>query len=608
LLRWHWLASVTEDLKKGTIVNFRLAALTSTLVSVAGLPTALSAQTAPPSPPPTPTREEIDRAPIAPIAKDSGQRVSDETKIERAPCALDSENFKDIKVTLSNVDFGDLRGIDPEILRPSFARYVGQAIPIATVCVIRDEAATILRGKGYLAAVQIPPQKIDSGSVKFDVLLAKLVNFQVRGNIGKTGGLISGYLDAIKNQPIFNVIDAERYLLLARDIPGYDVRLTLRPAGTNPGEVIGDVQVSYTPVEVDVNVQNYGSKAVGRFGGISQVRLNGLLGLGDQTTLGFFSTADFKEQLVGQLGEEIRVGRQGLTLGGGLTYAVTKPTIGAGGGLTSKTLIGSLSARYPVLRSQANNVNFSGGLDIIDQRARVAGSLITNDKLRVIYGKFDADAIDSNSLTGSSGYSSAEPRWRVAGSFELRHGIGALGSSLNCGTLVRCPSRAEGDATAFVVRASGYGEIRPVKNLAFSLAPRVQYAKKALLSFEEFSTGNYTVGRGYDPGILSGDRGVAAAGEIKVGSLIAKTTKSVAVQGYVFGDAAVVWNRDSDLRALNPQKLYSAGGGVRLGYGQRINLDLGAAVPLKRAGLQTKRGDVRILANLTVRLIPWKRQ
>ena len=589
-------------------MNFRLAALTSTLVSVAGLPTALSAQTAPSSPPPSPTREEIDRAPIAPIAKDSGQRVSDETKIERAPCALDSENFKGITVTLSKVDFGDLRGIDAEILRPSFARYMGQTIPIATVCIIRDEAATILRGKGYLAAVQIPPQKIDSGSVKFDVLLAKLVNFQVRGNIGKTGGLISGYLDAIKNQPIFNVIDAERYLLLARDIPGYDVRLTLRPAGTNPGEVIGDVQVSYTPVEVDVNVQNYGSKAVGRFGGISQVRLNGLLGLGDQTTLGFFSTADFKEQLVGQFGEEIRVGRQGLTLGGGLTYAVTKPTIGAGSGLTSKTLIGSLSARYPVLRSQANNVNFSGGLDIIDQRARVAGSLITNDKLRVIYGKFDADAIDSNSLTGSSGYSSAEPRWRVAGSFELRHGIGALGSSLSCGTLVRCPSRAEGDATAFVVRASGYGEIRPVKNLAFSLAPRVQYAKKALLSFEEFSTGNYTVGRGYDPGILSGDRGVAAAGEIKVGSLIAKTTKSVAVQGYVFGDAAVVWNRDTDLRSLNPQKLYSAGGGVRLGYGQRINFDLGAAVPLKRAGLQTKRGDVRILANLTIRLIPWKRQ
>jgi hemolysin activation/secretion protein len=588
------------------IVKNKLAALTGTLFSVVGLPTLLAAQTAPPPSPPT--REEIDRAPIAPIPENSSQRVSDETGIERAPCALDAESFKSISVKLDKFDFGDLKGINPEILGPAYSRYIGQNIPIATVCVIRDEAATILRRKGYLAAVQIPPQKIDSGTVKFDVLLARVVNFQVRGNVGKSGGLIAGYLEEIKSQPIFNVLEAERYLLLARDIPGYDVRLTLRPAGTNPGEVIGDVQVNYTPIEFDVNIQNFGSKAVGRFGGISQVRLNGLLGIGDRTTLGFFSTADFKEQLVGQFGEEIRVGRQGLTLGGGLTYAVTKPTIGAGGALTSKTLIGSLSVRYPLLRRQATNLNISSGLDIIDQRARVAGSLITNDKLRVFYGKVDVDTIDSDSLSDASGYSSAEPRWRVLGTLEFRQGVGALGSSLNCGTLLRCPSRAEGDATAFVARASAFGEIRPLKNLAFSLAPRVQYAKRALLSFEEFSTGNYTVGRGYDPGILSGDRGVAAAGEIKVGSLVPKSAKSIVLQGYVFGDAAVVWNRDSDQRSLNPQKLYSAGGGVRFGYGQRINLDLGAAVPLKRAGLQEKRGDVRILANLTVRLIPWKRQ
>ncbi|MEK6636596.1 MAG: ShlB/FhaC/HecB family hemolysin secretion/activation protein [Pseudomonadota bacterium] len=554
------------------------------------------------------TREELERKSFGTPQQDNQQRISDETKVERAPCALDNDNFKDISIKLDNVQFGDLRGIDAGILTPSYKRYIGQTIPISTVCIIRDEAATILRGRGYLAAVQIPPQKIDGGSVKFDVLLAKLVNFQVRGNVGKSGSLISSYLEAIKNQPIFNVADAERYLLLARDIPGYDVRLTLRPAGTNPGEVIGDVQVSYTPVEADVNIQNYGSKAVGRFGGISQVRFNGLLGIGDQTTLGFFSSSDFKEQLVGQFGQEIKLGPQGLTLGGGLTYAVTKPDIAGGaGGLTSKTLIGGLSLRYPALRSLAKNVNLSGGLDIIDQRARSSGSLITNDKLRVIYGKLDVDAVDSESLSGSGGYTSAEPRWRVAGTLELRQGIGALGSSLDCGTLIRCASRNGADATAFVVRASGYGEIRPIRNLVFSLAPRVQYAKKPLLSFEEFSTGNYTIGRGYDPGILSGDRGVAAAGEIKVGSLIAKTAKSVAVQGYVFGDAAVVWNRDTASLGMNPEKLYSAGGGVRLGYDQRINLDLGAAVPLKKAGLQTKRGDIRILANLTIRLLPWKR-
>ena len=46
----------------------------------------------------------------------------------------------------------------------------------------------------------------------------------------------SGSSPAISNQltkePVFNRYEAERYLLLASDLPGYTVRLTLRPAGT----------------------------------------------------------------------------------------------------------------------------------------------------------------------------------------------------------------------------------------------------------------------------------------------------------------------------------------------------------------------------------------
>ena len=586
-------------------MRFRFAALTGTLVSIAGIPATLVAQTAPP---PIPTREEIDRTPVAPVAKEPGQRVSDESNIERAPCPLDSASFKDITIKLDKVDFGDLQGINPELLRPAYQRYIGQTIPIASVCAIRDQAATILRNKGYIAAVQVPPQKIEGGIVKFDVLLAKLVNFQVRGDVGKSSALITRYLNAIKDQPIFNVLEAERYLLLARDIPGYDVRLTLRPAGSAPGEVIGDVQVTYVPVEVNANFQNYGSKAVGRIGGITQVQLNGLIGAGDRTTIGFYANADFKEQLVGQLAEEVRVGRNGLTFAAALTYAVTKPTLSTASTLTSKTLIGNLSALYPVLRKQTANVNVSFGLDGINQRTRSAGALIANDQLHILYGRAEFDAIDPGSVSGSSQYSFSEPRWRVTGTLEVRQGVGALGASLTCGTTRRCPSRAEGDATAFVTRVSGYAEFRPLRILAFSLAPRAQYSKKPLLSFEEFSTGNYTVGRGYDPGTLTGDSGVGASAEIKVGSLVPKTPKSVTLQGYAFGDAAAVWNRDSDLRAFNPQKLYSAGAGVRIGYGQRGNLDIGAAVPLKRAGLQDRRENVRILANLTLRLIPWNRR
>ncbi len=568
----------------------------------------------------TQTREEIERAPVTTSRPSPGQRVTIENELERAPCPLAGEAYRDITVKLDKVDFGDLKGISPDLIRPAYARYLGQTLPLATVCEIRDAAATLLRKNGYLAAVQVPPQRIADGTVKFDVLLAKLVSFQVRGNAGKSEGLISSYLNRISEQPVFNIVDAERYLLLARDIPGYDVRLTLRPAGTVPGEVVGEVQVTYTPIEAETNIQNYGSKDVGRFGGIGQVHFNGLLGIGDRFTVSGFSTADFKEQQVIRLGEEVRIGSDGLTLIGGFTHAWTHPSLGAGLNLRSKTLVSSLEARYPLIRRQSRNLFATGGFELINQRSRFASIPITEDRLRVFYGRLDYDSIDPQSVVSTSGYSASEPKWRIGGSLELRQGVSLLNGSKSCGpNLVRCSpvslSRAEADPSAFVARFNGYAEYRPVPKLAFSLAPRAQYAPHALLSYEEFSAGNFTVGRGYDPGTIVGDSGVGVTTEAKYGSLVPQSETAIALQGYAFLDAAWVWNKDSNFNGIDPQKLYSAGGGLRMAYGERVNLDIGAAVPLRSAGfsaanpaLPAKRGDVRILINLTVKLLPWNRR
>lgn len=566
------------------------------------------------------TREEIERAPIVPAPPPAGQRITIGDGIERAPCPLAGDAFRDVTVKIENVDFGDLKGISPRLIHPSYDRFIGQTVPLATVCDIRDAAATILRKQGYLAAVQVPPQRIENGTVKFDVLLAKLVDFQVRGNAGKSEGLIAGYLRQISKQPVFNIVDAERYLLLARDIPGYDVRMTLRPAGTVPGEVIGEVLVVYTPVEAEVNVQNFGSKDVGRFGGLAQFHYNGLFGIGDRTTISGFSTSDFKEQQVIRLGEEIRVGNDGLTLIGGFTHAWTHPSLGPTINLRSRTLVGNLEARYPLIRRQARNLYLTGGLDLINQRTRISGILTNYDRIRVLNARLDYDAIDPQSVVSTSGYSATEPKWRVNGALEIRQGISIFNASDSCGpNFVRCNpvslSRPDGDPTAFVLRGNAFFEYRPVPKLAFSLAPRAQYAPHVLLSYEEFSAGNFTVGRGYDPGTIVGDSGVGVAAEVKAGSLVPQSERAFAWQPYAFADAAWVWNKSVTATAGSKQHLYSIGGGIRAAYGDRINLDIGAAVPLSRVGLNAlnpalpaPRRDVRVLMNLTIRLLPWNRR
>lgn len=567
-----------------------------------------------PTGPIAPTREEVERVPLSPTVE-AQPRLTVEGGIERAPCALADPAYRDVTFTVSNVIFEDLKAVSPEILRPAYADYIGSEQPIAVVCEIRDRAATILRDAGYIAAVQVPEQRIADGTVRFKVLMAKLVGVRVRGDAGRAERTIAAYLERLTEQEVFNRFDAERYLLLAGDLPGYDVRLSLRSAEAAPGEVIGEVAVLRTPGQVDFNVQNFGSRDLGRWGGLLRGQFYGLTGLGDRTTVAFFSTADFDEQQTLQLGHDFRLGGEGLTLSGQFTYAWADPDLGDPRlDVKARTLLATVEAVYPLIRTQAQTLRGAAGLDIINQKVRFNDLPLTRDQLRVAFARLDLEATDPDSINRLGGYSIAEPRWRFLGGLELRQGLDLLGASEDCGpSFARCRaagavpiSRLEGDPTGTVFRFNAYGEYRPVPNIAFALGMKGQATRDPLLSFEEFSVGNYTVGRGYDPGTLLGDNGLGFQAEVRFGSIIPQTRDSLSVQPYLFVDTAWVWNEDRLNARDVRQDLTSIGGGLRALYGDRLQLDVALAVPLERAGvLAAEKPDPRLLVSLTTRLWPW---
>ena len=94
-----------------------------------------------------PTREQV-VPPVPERIEPPAVRLTVEGGVERAPCALDRPDYQNIRFTLTDVEFADLRGLPPETLRPAFAPYIGREIPLATICEIRDRAATILRDAG----------------------------------------------------------------------------------------------------------------------------------------------------------------------------------------------------------------------------------------------------------------------------------------------------------------------------------------------------------------------------------------------------------------------------------------------------------------------------
>lgn len=553
-----------------------------------------------------PTREEILREADRPIGRETAPEIDVEDGIERAPCPLAAPEFADVKFVLRSVEFSNSGPIDVGTLMPAYADRIGSEVPVAAICDIRDRAAEILRRDGYLAAVRVPVQTIDNGVVRLDILAARLVGVQVRGDAGNNEGQLARYLAKLENQPLFNSHDAERYLLLAGGIPGMSARLTLRPGGA-PGDVVGEVTVDRTPAFFDANIQNYNSRSVGRFGGIARVRVNGLTGLGDETTLGVYSSADFEEQQVVQGAHEFRIGGEGLTIGTDVTYAWTSPSLPDNLPIESRTFVWSSHARYPVTLRQSHALWLGGGFDWIDQDVELAALPLNRDHLRVVWLRADANWIDPASFTGRGGYSPYEPKWSASLMVEARQGIGGLGASRDCrsnpATCLapgRIPvSRIEADTSAFVLRATAELAVRPTPLFTIAALPRAQYAPKPLLTYEEFSAGTFTIGRGYDPGTITGESGVGAALEARYGSLSPRDNRSFAFQPYAFFDAAWVWNEDSAFDGLGPDKLYSAGGGLRVVYGNIARLDLTVAEPLRRTDLQTSRGDTRFLVSLT---------
>lgn len=592
------------------------------LVAAVGLPSAMLPSLAlaqatpppqpappPPSPPPQ-SRDQLDIGARIGEHAPARSRLVVEGDIERGPCPLAAPGFAQTRVTFSRIAFPGLKAVDPAVLDDTWREYAGTEQPVSILCEVRDRAATALRAMGYLAAVQIPPQRIEkNGEVRMDVLVAHLTEVQVRGDAGPNARTIAGYLARLTQEPYFNTRVAERQLLLLGDMPGYQVRLTLKPVQGSPGDVTGDVLVRRTPFELFGGIQNLGSKATGREGVFVQAVANGLTGLADRTTVSLFNTLDFDEQTVVQANHDFAIGASGLRFGAGLLYAHGKPAVALD--FRSETVAGQVGLTYPLVRRRAFSLQAGGGLEVIDQNIDLVGSgPLARDHLRVFYGRVNLDLADSRSFSGRGGYSGAEPRYRLSAMLEARQGIKGLGASHDCTPITKCLaphvpiSNLLADPAAFVLRAQATAAYRPTPMVTIALAPRAQYSPDALLSYEQFSVGNYTIGRGLDPGTLLGDSGVGTSLELRYGRLSRTAKNAIALQPFAFLDAAWTWTHDGTPNDAR-HSAYTAGGGMRARWGDRLDADLSLAVPLKRAGFQSERGDVRFLFTIRARFVPW---
>ena len=407
---------------------------------------------------------------------------------------------------------------------------------------------------------------------------------------------------------MFNRNDAERYLLLASDLPGYTVRLTLRPADGAPGDVVGDVTVQRLAGYADINVQNGGAESLGPWGALLRGQLFGLTGLGDRTTVSVFTTPDLKEQQTVQLGHDFRLGSEGMTMGGTFTYAWARPTI-PDASVLARTLLGTVEIGYPLVRREAETIRASAGMDFVNQDVDLDTLPLTRDRLRVGFLRLGFDAAKTD--YGSAVWSAAEPPWRVSSLLELRQGLRILGAT-NCGPLgASCvgpgliePSRPEGQADATVLRYTVNGEVRPIPG-----SPS-RSARAANMRGSRCSASKNSLPATIPPGAA-----MTPAHSLATGALEPRPRSALAAvfqrprgrrrsKAMPSGTMLEVRNRDMIPSVISQvDELDFVGGGARINF-DRFALDAAVAVPLTKLAGQCPPGPARAgLADQP--LFPW---
>ncbi|HEX2818416.1 MAG TPA: POTRA domain-containing protein, partial [Phenylobacterium sp.] len=271
------------------------------------------AQTAPGGAPATP-----------PVAGVSAPELNPATRVTPPTAARDADIFtpeppgpcpladSTVEITLASVNFRGSTALKAEDFSRTYRDFVGKPQKVGVICEIRDRAAAALFDRGILARVEIPEQRIASGALILDVIEAHVVNVRVRGDIGPAQAAVERYVEKLRGMKPFDMRKAQRYILLASDIPGVRVRAAVKPS-ISPERGAVDIDVSVTRAEFTVvgNAQNLGSKTVGRWGGLVRADARSFTPLGEDTALVAFHTLDSNEQWVVQLLEAARIGGDG---------------------------------------------------------------------------------------------------------------------------------------------------------------------------------------------------------------------------------------------------------------------------------------------------------
>lgn len=483
------------------------------------------------------------------------------------------EGAGDIRLVLNSLEMEGVTAYTPAQLQGVYADKLGQNISLADVYSIATALTNKYRNDGYiLTQVIVPPQTIEGGVVKLQVVEGYVDNIAVAGNDAESAKiLIRAYASHIQTGKALNVRDLERYLLLINDLPGVEARSILSPSQTQTGAADLRIIIERDPYDALLAIDNYGSRYLGPTQLSAAGAANSYFGNNERITGQIVLTPDpttEPELAFIALGYEHPVWDNGTKVQLNFSNTNTEPGFDLKEfDVHGRSMLYSVKLTHPFIRARSQNLY---GHVLFDWRNVDSSNNLEptrRDRIRALRAGGSYEFLDT--LLGV-GVNSAD--------IQFSKGLDILGSSDEDDARL---TRPFADPEFFKMTAALQRLQRVSSNVNLLVSAEGQWSADALLSSEEFGVGGVNFGRGYSPSEIVGDDGVSGKIELQLN----KPYPWSFVEDYqLFGfyDVGVVWNKDATASAQKRDSLASAGLGIRTEFEADTKADLALAVPLTR--------------------------
>ena len=239
---------------------------------------------------------------------------------------------------------------------------------------------------------------------------------------------------------------------------------------------------------------------------------------------------------------------------------------------------------YPLIRTRDETLTLDGGFTVQDAHVNILGQKISHDQWRV--ADLAVTYLRNDFLEGN---------W--AATIDASQGLPVFGATPN-----HSPALSLGGDPDFTKLTGLVRYTAPLFD-AFSFAGTAQgqYSFNPLIEGEQILFGGSNIGRGYEPGAITGDSGLGGSAELRYDTHLPDYFIQD-LQPYIYLDGARTWNiKRPEEVGLFRQSIASTGAGLRLYFPYNLYADLEVARTLSPVpGSDHDKRETKLLTDIAI--------